>query len=85
MRACLSAIALVSLLGFATPAVADSGSGPSIQRALMTARSFGVIGFKEIEFDNGQWSIEGRDPRGKTVNMRIDAWSGAVLRVDRDD
>jgi len=33
VRACLSAIALVSLLGFATPAVADSGSGPSIQRA----------------------------------------------------
>jgi hypothetical protein len=84
VRAVLSALALVSFLGLATPALAEAGSGPSIYRALATARAFGVVGFKEIQFSDGKWEIEGRDPRGRTVNMHIDAVTGALLRMNRD-
>ena len=43
----------------------------------------GVIGFNEIQFFDGKWEIEGRDPRGKTVRIDVDALTGAVLKLDR--
>jgi len=85
VRTILSAVAIASLLGIASPALADSGSGASLERALFTAREFGVIGFNEIQFYDGKWEIEGRDPRGKTININVDALSGAVVKVDRLD
>jgi hypothetical protein len=85
MRARLLTVAIVSLLGVATPAFADSGSGASLERALLAARDFGVIGFSEIQYCDGKWEIEGRDPRGKTVNIDVDALSGAVVKADRFD
>jgi len=84
MRTFLSALAIASSIGIATPALADSGSGGSIQRAVETARAFGVIGFNEIQFFDGKWEIEGRDPRGRTVRIDVDALTGAVLKLDRD-
>jgi hypothetical protein len=84
VRIALSALAVVSLLGLATPALADSGAAGSIQRAIATAYASGVIGFNEIQFSDGKWEIEGRDPRGRTVNMDVDALTGAVLKIDRD-
>ncbi|MBX9823949.1 MAG: PepSY domain-containing protein [Xanthobacteraceae bacterium] len=84
MRQFLSAIAIASLLGIAAPALADSGSGGSVQRAVTTARAFGVIGFNQIQFYDGKWEIEGRDTRGKTVRIDVDALTGAVLKLDRD-
>ena len=83
MRASLSAIALAAVLGLATPALADVGSGPSIQRAIMAARAFGIVGFSEIQYYDGKWEIEGRDPRGRTINMKVDAMTGAVVNIDR--
>jgi hypothetical protein len=83
LRKFLSAVAFASLIGITTPALADSGSGGSIQRAIETARTFGVIGFNEIQFFDGKWEIEGRDPRGKTVRIDVDALTGAVLKLDR--
>lgn len=87
MRKALPALALVSLLGVATPipALADAGAAGSAQRAIDVARGFGVIGINEIQFFDGKWEIEGRDPRGKTVRMDVDALTGGVIRVDRDD
>jgi peptidase YpeB-like protein len=85
VRTLLSALAIASLLGVATPALADSGPGGSLQRAILAARDFGVIGFSQIQYYDGKWEIEGRDPRGKTVNMNVDAITGAVLKVDRSD
>ncbi len=84
MRTTLAALAVVSLLAAATTALADAGSGGSIQRAIVTARAFGVVGFNQIQFSDGKWEIEGRDPRGRSINMDVDALTGAVIRMDRD-
>jgi hypothetical protein len=84
MRTFLSALAIASILGAATPALADVGTGGSIQRAVMTAQSFGVVGFNEIQYYDGKWEIEGRDPRGKTIHIDVDAMTGAVIKVNRD-
>jgi hypothetical protein len=83
MRTSLSAIVVASMLSLATPALADAGSGGSLQRALLVARDFGVIGISEVQYFDGKWEIEGRDPRGKTINMHVDALTGAVIKVDR--
>jgi hypothetical protein len=80
----LSALVIASFLGFATPSLADVGSGGSIQRAVMTAQSFGVVGFNEIQYYDGKWEIEGRDPRGKTIHIDVDAMTGAVIKINRD-
>jgi len=84
MRTVLSAIAIASFIALAAPALADSGSGGSVQRAVSTARAFGMIGFNQIQFYDGKWEIEGRDPRGKSMRMDVDARTGAVLKLDRD-
>jgi hypothetical protein len=83
MRACLSALAVAALLGIATPALADVGSAPSVQRAVLAASAFGVTGISEIQYWDGKWEIEGRDPRGHTLNVQVDAITGAVVKVDR--
>jgi hypothetical protein len=85
MRSCLSALAIASLLSFATPALADAGSGGSLERALFVARDFGVIGFSEIQYYDGKWEIEGRDVRGKSISLYVDALTGAVSNVNRFD
>ena len=85
MRGYSSAIAIAALLSLATPALADSGSGASLERALFVARDFGFIGFSEIQYSDGKWEIEGRDVRGKTIEIYVDALSGAVTNVERFD
>ena len=84
MRIFLSAVAVASFLGIATPALADFGSGDSIMRAVMTARTFGMVGFNEIQYYDGKWQIEGRDPHGKTVHIDVDAMTGTVIKINRN-
>lgn len=83
MRTFLSAVAIASLIGLTTPALADFAPGGSILLAVQTARSFGVVGFNEIQYFDGKWEIQGRDTRGKDIRMDVDAITGAVLKVDR--
>lgn len=79
----LSALAFAAVLGLATPALADIGSVPSIERAIMAASAYGMVGFSEIQYDDGQWELEGRDPRGRTLTIKVNAITGAVVNVDR--
>jgi hypothetical protein len=83
VRTHLAILAVVSLFGIAAPAFADVGPGGSLQQAIAIARDYGVVGFQEVQYYDGKWEIEGRDPRGKTINMDVDAMTGAVLKVDR--
>ena len=85
MRRYLAAIPIAALLGLATPALADSGSGASLERALFAARDFGFVGFREIQYYDGKWELDGRDLRGKDIHIDVDALSGAVSNVDRSD
>jgi hypothetical protein len=83
VRTHLAILAVVSLFGISAPAFADVGPGGSLQQAIAIARDYGVVGFQEVQYYDGKWEIEGRDPRGKTINMDVDAMTGAVLKVDR--
>lgn len=75
----------ISALTLPAPAAADEPSGSiiSIQQALFVANRIGVIGVNEIQFDDGRWHIEGRDPIGRTINVNVDGRTGEILNVDR--
>ncbi len=75
----------VSALSLPTSAAADEPSGSiiSMQQALFVANRIGVVGVNEIQFDDGRWEIEGRDPAGRTINVNVDGRTGEVLNVDR--
>jgi hypothetical protein len=56
----------------------------SQQEALRIARGYGMVVIREIERDDGGWEIEGRDHRGRELEITISR-QGRVVQVDRGD
>ena len=81
MRATLTALAVASLIGAATPALADYGAPGSAQRAVFAAGAYGIVGISEVQYDNGRWQVQGRDPAGRNLTVYVDALTGAVTKV----
>ncbi len=79
---------LMTTIGLATaPALADErcDRGPvRAEQAIEIARGVGVALVKELECDDGRWEVEGRDQRGREIEVEIDPRTGRVLKVERD-
>jgi hypothetical protein len=74
--------ALALSLAFALPAAA----GPvSIEDVRAMAFDKGITKIDEIELDDGLWEIDGYDSRGYEIEMKVDAASGAIVKLKRDD
>jgi len=79
----IPAIAALAI-GAATPALAyDSASQLSMQAALDVATGIGVVTVSNTEFLGDEWEIEGRDYRGRWMQVDVDARTGEVRNVDR--
>jgi hypothetical protein len=61
-----------------------NGRGISRAEAVWVARSYGLVRVEEVEHDDGGWEIEGRDRRGREIEIEINR-TGRVTEVDRDD
>ncbi len=76
------------VLGAAAPSLAQDRDRPPVRRevteaqAVQIARGYGMIEIEEIERDDGGWEIEGRDRRGREVEISINR-DGRVTRVER--
>jgi len=76
------------LMGLAGPSLAQDRDRPAPRRevtqaqAVQIARGYGIVEIEEIERDDGGWEIEGRDRRGREVEISINR-DGRVTRVDR--
>ena len=71
-------------LGSAAPAMAyDSGDQISMQAALDVATDIGVMTISHAQFAGDEWQIEGRDSRGRWMEVDVDARTGDVRNVDR--
>ena len=71
-------------LGAAAPAMAyDTGDQLSMQAALDVASDIGVMTISHTEFAGDEWQIEGRDSRGRWMEVDVDARTGDVRNVDR--
>ncbi len=45
----------------------------------------GVVTIKEIELDHGIWEVQGRDAGGHKIEMEVDALSGEIVKMRRND
>ena len=83
--AALPKLRAVLALGAATPVMAyDSGDQISMQAALDVATDLGVMTVSNTQFLGDEWQIEGRDYRGRWIEVYVDSQTGAVRNVDRD-
>ncbi|GKQ49162.1 PepSY domain-containing protein [Bradyrhizobium sp. Ce-3] len=79
----IPAIAALAI-GAATPAMAyDSGSQISMETALDVATNLGVVTVSNTQFLGDEWEVEGRDYRGRWMQVDVDARTGEVRNVDR--
>lgn len=85
----LALVALIaSLPALTTPATADDDRcrGPvSAEDAIRIARTAGLVRVEEVDCDDRKWEVEGRDARGREIEVEISARTGRILDVDRDD
>jgi hypothetical protein len=44
-----------------------------------------VVTIKEIEVDDGIWEVQGRDAGGHKIEMKVDALSGEIVKMRRND
>lgn len=58
--------------------------GVSEQRAIAIARGYGMVEVIEVDRDDNGWEIEGRDHRGRDLEVDINN-EGRVTRVERGD
>lgn len=89
MRNKIAILALTVACFAGTPAMAQTvgAGGPiiSVDDARDIAAFNGVVLFRKIEFDDGQWQIEGRDRANRRVEMKIDPHTGEVAQLEQFD
>ncbi len=72
----------------ATAAVAQDwrygGPGIGQYEAVAIARANGVVRIHDVEREDGGWEVEGRDRRGRDIEIEIDN-RGRVTEIERDD
>jgi uncharacterized membrane protein YkoI len=89
MRRPLALAALFAALPLvAAPARAD-GNGCrgriTAEDAIRIVRTAWLVQVREVACDDGAWEVEGRDARGREIEVDVSAVDGRILDVDRDD
>jgi len=45
----------------------------------------GIVKIEEVELHNGIWKVEGEDAGVYEIKMKVDAFSGEIIKLKRDD
>jgi uncharacterized membrane protein YkoI len=69
-------------LASAVPAAAEP---VSIDDVRAMAFDKGIVKIDEVELDDGIWKVEGYDANGHEIEMKVDAASGNIVKLERDD
>ena len=75
-------LALALSLGLAASALA---ANITIEDVRHMAFDKGIVKIKEVELHEGIWKVEGEDAGGHEIKMKVDAWSGQIIKLKRDD
>jgi peptidase YpeB-like protein len=75
-------LALALSLGFAVPAAARFVTVDDVRNM---AFAKGIVKIEEVELHNGIWKVEGEDAGGHEIKMKVDAWSGQIIKLKLDD
>ena len=66
--------------------IVPAGAQPvSIDDVRIMAFGKGIVKIEEVELDDGIWEVEGTDASGHEIEMEVDAASGAIVMLKRDD
>ena len=76
-------IVLVASLLLALPAAAQPRV--TIDDVRNIAFSRGIVVIKDVDLDDEVWEVVGFDPTGAKIKMKVDAWSGAIIKLKRKD
>ncbi len=72
---------LIASLASALPAAA----GPvNIEDVRAMAFDKGVVKIEEVELDDGVWAVEGYDQSGHEIEMKVEAATGAIIKLERN-
>jgi len=77
-------VVLGVVIGFAaTPALARF---VDIEDVRAMAFDRGIVRLEEIELKRkkGIWKVEGEDARGREIEMKVDAYTGRIIKMERD-
>jgi uncharacterized membrane protein YkoI len=66
-------------------AVPAAAGALSIDDVRAMAFEKGIVKIEEVELDDGIWEIEGYGSDGHEIEMKVDAASGAIVKLERDD
>ncbi len=89
MRIVLAALAASLCCALPAEAAAQQRERPartgiSEEQAIRIARGYGMVRVTKVEREDGGWEIEGRDHRGRELEVNINR-HGRVTSVERDD
>lgn len=66
--------------------IGPAAAGPvSIDDVRAMAFDKGIVKIEEVELDDGLWEVEGYDANGYEIEMKVDAASGNIVKLGRDD
>ena len=73
---------LAPSLALAVPAAA----GPlNIEDVRALAFEKGIVKIEEVKLDDGIWEVEGYGSDGHEIEMKVEAASGNIIKLERDD
>jgi hypothetical protein len=72
---------LASSLAFAGAAAAQP---VTIEDVRGMAFDKGIVKIEEVELDDGIWEVEGSDASGHEIEMKVEALSGRIIKLERD-
>jgi hypothetical protein len=56
----------------------------SREQVLANLTALGYTALHDVDFENGVWKVEGHDPTGADVEVKVDPNTGKVLGTDMD-
>ena len=73
---------LAMSFGLAAPALA--GARLTIEDVRNMAFAKSIVKIEKGELHNGIWKVEGEDAGGYEIKMKVDAFSGEIIKLKRD-
>ena len=74
-----------AFLALSLAAAAPASAQPvTIEDVRGIAFAKGIVQIEQVELDDGVWEVEGVDASGQDIEMKIEAGSGQIIKLERD-
>jgi uncharacterized membrane protein YkoI len=79
-------LTVVLASGLSLAALSATAANVDIETVRAMAFDRGIVKLEEVELHRkkGVWEVEGEDEYGHEIEMKIDAYTGRVIKMERD-